>query len=339
MNGATRVQVIGVAFDRCSPEKGSFLGPEALRHAGLREAIAAEGFEAEYFAPYPLAVPESTEEANGFERDADEPRLSFPNEFLEMAGTVRSAVSQTLDAEEIPLVVGGDHSISLASIAAALDKHGDDLVVLWIDAHADVNLPSTSRTGNIHGMPLAALVRRELDPEIKDESNQHYWDRILQEIVPEGKRLNPANMAWFGLRSVDPGESDFILKTPGAWYRTMQDIDNDGMKHCVESFLEWLGEDKNRKVWVSFDVDVLDPILAPGTGTMVRGGLTYREGHYLAERLSQAFFSQMLLGATDRLVGLDVMEVNPLQDQANTTASVAVEWVASFFGKKILKRS
>lgn len=318
------IEVIGVPFARCCPDPGCFLGPQAIQSAGL------DGIRGDVCCSTPFLL-EYTPEPEPTEHATAEAPLRNAHEFIPMAIALKAAVGAAIGkgTEEdptIPLVLGGDHSISTPSISAALDAYGDELVVLWIDAHADINAPATSDSGNLHGMPLGALIGRS---ESNDPVNQAIWERIGEEVVGENK-LDPDRIAWIGLRSVDPGEGQQIMKSDQNFYKTMQDIDAEGMNSVIDAFESWYEHKGRPKIWISFDIDVVDPVLAPGTGTVVRGGLTYRESHYLAERLHEI--------CRDTLVGLDLVEVNPLKDHANATAVIAVEWAASLFGKRILPR-
>jgi arginase len=210
----------------------------------------------------------------------------------------------------------------MAGISAALERMPEDLAVLWIDAHADVNTPGTSQTGNVHGMPLAALWGL---PSGTTGLANAQWERLLLSIGRNA--LSPNRTCWYGLRDLDPAEQ----KRVSASAVTMHEIDRVGVEQSISRLIQWVEASGAKGLWVSFDVDVLDPILAPGTGTAVRGGLTYREGHLLAELLHE-----QLQASEVKMVGLDVVETNPLFDRNNETAKVAVEWIASLFGKTIL---
>ncbi|HXH60982.1 MAG TPA: arginase family protein, partial [Fimbriimonadaceae bacterium] len=215
----------------------------------------------------------------------------------------------------------------IGSIAGALRKYGDGLAVLWVDAHMDLNTPDTSPSGNLHGMSLAAL--SGLKPQSSSALDEE-WMFLLEEIVGE-PFLSPQNIAWLCLRDVDEGEVANSKLLPGCLPLTMQDVDQDRIVGCLQKIFDHFQKGGAKALWVSFDVDSLDPLFAPGTGTAVRGGLTYREGHLIAETLHE-FFE----GSSVKLAGLDIVEVNPLVDRNNETANVAMEWALSFFGKTIL---
>jgi arginase len=240
---------------------------------------------------------------------------------------LRSATLTTLKAGRLPIALGGEHSIAIGGISAALAHTQGNLAVLWIDAHADINTPATSPSGSLHGMPLGALTSQCSGVDGLVDAQ---WLSLIHAATAE-HCLESNRIAWLGLREVDPGEAAYITGSSGCLTLTMHDIDRRGLVASVDRFDEWMKATGVRNLWISFDVDVLDPILAPGTGTAVRGGLTYREGHLMAELLREK-----LDDGPYKLVGLDVVEVNPLEDTANSTAKIVVEWVASLFGKTIL---
>jgi arginase len=313
------VEIIGAPFDLCGRRPGSALGPAAVRLAGLQEALEALGIETrdggDLDAPAPISG-----------RGDPHPAPRALATYQALAARVTAAMVRGA----VPLVVGGDHSLSIGSVSAALAAFGHDLAVAWIDAHADVNTPATSPTGNLHGMALALLLSL---PAGVEGPPAERWDLLAQTLLPN-VRLQPGRVAWVGLREVDPGEAAAIGALPGAFPSTMQDIDRYGIEAVVQGLDRWLRASGAKAVWLSFDVDALDPILAPGTGTAVRGGLSYREGHLCAELLREN------LDAPDcpyRLAGLDLVEVNPLFDSNNETARMAVEWIGSLFGKTILR--
>jgi len=308
------IDVIGVPFDLCGSRPGSALGAAAMRYAGLVPTLTDLGFEVRDWGDVPQQAP--CEVVAGGLRNF--------RPLLETVRTLRSAVHRSLLEGATPLVLGGEHTVVAGSVAAALQHHGDTLALLWIDAHADVNTPGTSDTGNLHGMPIAALADL---PSGTDGAADSEWNE-LREAFP-GPALKLERTAWYGLRDVDPAERERL----SGLALTMQDIDRHGVVTTIHSLDRWLRTVGATHLWISFDVDALDPILAPGTGTAVRGGLSYREAHLCAELLWE------MLNAPDcpvRLAGLDVVETNPLEDTNNATAVMAVEWVASLFGKTIL---
>ncbi|CAN5568590.1 arginase [soil metagenome] len=308
------IDIIGAAFDLCGPWPGSRLGPEAIRLANLKTTLIDLGLQAadqgDILGTEPATNPGGLR--------------NFPP-LLEILNKLRSAVATSLANDHLPIVLGGEHTLAMGSVCAALEKFGDNLTVIWIDAHGDINTPGSSSSGNIHGMPLAALAGMDSETDGQVDSD---WKKLQASFAP-APWLKPERVAWYGLRDVDGPESPRLTGLP----ITMHDIDRRGIESTVKEIDHWLRKIDAGPVWISFDVDSLDPILAPGTGTAVRGGLSYREGHLFAELLHTH------LSAPDcpyRLVGLDVVEVNPLRDTNNTTALMAVEWIGSLFGKTIL---
>jgi len=224
------------------------------------------------------------------------------------------------------LVLGGDHSLSTASVGAALAVHGSELGLLWIDAHADMNTPSSTPSQNMHGMSIGAMAHLPCN----DVTRQERWDRWLQ-VAPVPMDLQ--RVGWIGLRDVDPGEAANMASVSRTAIFDMQRVDILGIPQVACDVVGWLNQAGIKKLWISFDVDVLDPVLAPGTGTTVFGGLTFREAHLLAELLHEGIAS-----AEIELVGLDLVEVNPLLDLKNETAKMGVGWLSSLFGKTIFPR-
>lgn len=318
------LHLIGVPFDLCGRLPGSRLGPTALRLARLTTNLRDLGLEVydrgDLLTPDALPVPVPRPYAP----------TSIPcfEEAIGLLPQLEEMVSDVLREGALPVVLGGDHSLSIGSIAAGLRHYGDDLAVLWVDAHADLNTPATSPSLNLHGMSLAALLGREAAlPDPLDVQ----WAAIRWLV---GRTLlRPSRTAWIGLREVDPGERDAIREMPGCLPITMHDVDRQGIARCAVRFDQWMRRSGARQLWISFDVDAMDPVLAPGTGTAVHGGLTYREAHLLAELLREQMDRD---DCGYRLVGLDVVETNPTRDTRNETASMATEWVASLFGKTIL---
>lgn len=306
-------------MDYCGARQGSRLGPGAARLAGLQAALEALGIAANDQGDLPL-LPEKT--AHEGLRNFDPALASY----LELKKRVTSAARKGT-----PLVLGGDHSNSIGSVSGAMEAFGGDLAVLWVDAHADVNTPATSPSGNLHGMPMAALLGF---PSGIHGLKDLQWQDILDQVVPKS-RLKPERAAWFGLRDVDGGERAHYHQLKGEYTATMYDIDRHGIVTCLERFDGWLRASGATHLWISFDVDSLDPILAPGTGTAVRGGLSYREMHLMGEFLNELLETP---GCPYGLAGLDVVEINPLFDTNNATARTAVEWIGSLFGKTILGR-
>jgi len=297
--------LLGVPMDLGAGRRGVDMGPSALRLARLGDTLRSLGHGVRDLGNLAVPVAESV---------VDGPREA---RFLVAIAAVCRDLAAALEAlppQVVPAVLGGDHALALGSVAGARRRAaGERIGVLWIDAHADVNTPATSPSGNVHGMPLAHLLG-------------HGDPRLLEAIgggAERGAVLRPEDLVLIGLRSVDPGERDFIRRQ-GLRAFTMSDIDRSGIARVTESALEALAHVD--RLHVSFDADVLDPAIAPGVGTPIAGGLAYREAHLLME----------LLHESGRVRSVDLVEVNPILDHGNRTAQTLVELAASLFGRTIL---
>lgn len=303
--------------------RGASLGPDALRLAGIVEQIA----------PYVQSVFDGgdvceTSNQPGAVRGEG---LGYFDEVLANLVEVRETVANALGPLSIPVVLGGDHSIEMATIPAAAAAGPEPLGVLWIDAHADINTPETSPSGNLHGMVLAAVCG--MGTASDSEVVQEQWQRLLKGIAPTGECMDPKRIVWLGLRDVDQGEAETISGIDAKNAISMHEVDRYGIGAMAEKAIERLKAVGAKRLWISFDADVLDPQIAPGTGTRVRGGLSYREAHLLAEILHESLRSE---DAPFELVGVKIAEVNPILDQQNATATLCTEWLSSLFGKRIL---
>jgi len=308
------IEVHGGAFDLCGLRLGSRLGPAAVRLAGLAEALEA----------LDLTVVDCGDVGMRPAYTCGGGLRNF-KPLKKCLTELRARTFSALQNDKVPLLLGGEHTIAAAGVGAALQKFNGSLGLLWIDAHADINTPGTSTTGNIHGMPLAALAG--LPSETTGRADDEW--RELVDLLVVGSKLNLDTTVWFGLRDVDRAERAHLRGHP----ITMHDIDRIGVVDLVEGMDRWWRKAGIQQIWISFDVDALDPVLAPGTGTGVRGGLTYREAHLTAELLREKLDRK---DCPYRLVGADVVETNPLFDSCNETAKMAVEWLSSLFGKTIL---
>jgi arginase len=314
------MEVIGVPFDLCGQRPGSRLGPEAMRLGGLVESLKNSGFNVRDGGDIPT-LPQG-------EGDIPGGLKNFTPAF-DCLRTLKARVAHSMRAKLTPLVIGGDHFTAVGAVSGAMEVCGPDLSLIWIDAHADLNTPATSPSGNLHGMPISALLGL---PSGVSGIQDKQWRELTCGLVPDEK-LRPERCAWYGLREADPGEQAVLRNLPGRHVATMHDIDRFGIVACLYRFDRWMRDSGSKSLWISFDVDVLDPFLAPGTGTAVRGGISYREMHIFGEVLYE------ILAAEDcpyKLVGLDIVEINPLFDTNNMTALAAVEWISSLFGKRIL---
>ncbi len=295
-----QVAIIGAALDLGAGRRGVDMGPSAIRYAGLHDRLNGIGYDVVDWGDVETAVLEATEESDQSARYL--PQIK--------AACVRVAklIELALEEDSLPLVLGGDHSVALGTLGGLARSRGVG-GVLWIDAHSDLNTPESSPTGNVHGMPLAAAIGLT-----DDRFSSDAW--TLPAIEPE-------RVALVGLRSVDSRERDRIREL-GIKAYTMSDIDRIGIERAIrESLTQIAGPGF---VHVSLDMDALDPEVAPGVGTPVRGGLSYREAHLALELVAESG----LAGS------FEVVEVNPILDRENTTAALAVELVASALGKTIL---
>lgn len=299
------VSLIGVPTDVGAGVRGASMGPEALRVAGIDTAIAAFGADVRDCGN--LAGP----------TNPDLPAIDGFRHLEEVAAwntVLHDAVYTELRAGRLPIMLGGDHCLAIGSISAVA-RHcrdtGKKLRVLWFDAHADLNTATMTPSGNIHGMPVACLCGH--GPEVLTRIGGH---------IPA---MRPGEIRQIGIRSVDEGEKRF-LRELGIEVFDMRYIDEIGMRTVMEQALA--GVDENTHLHVSLDVDFLDPTIAPGVGTTVRGGPTYREAELCMEMVAD----------TERLASLDIVELNPALDHRNMTAELAVDLVESLFGKSTLMR-
>ena len=281
------------------------MGPSALRIAGLGERISALGRETSDRGNVPAPIREAAREGDV--------RKKYIEAIAEVCGHVHVTTRASLDAGALPVVLGGDHSIAAGSVAASagwvLASTGRPLGLIWVDAHGDMNTPDTSESGNVHGMPLAALLGQP--PEELS-------------AIGGAPAVRPEHTVLVGIRNLDDREKDQIRAT-GVHVFTMKDVDRDGIARVAERAIA-LASEGTGGLHVSFDLDVCDPSVAPGVGTPVRGGFDYREAHMLME----------LVADSQRLVALDLVEVNPTLDVRNTTAELAVELTLSALGKRII---
>ena len=294
------IAVIGAALDLGQERRGVDMGPSAIRYAGLDERLAGLGYEVRDYGN--VTAPGSETATVGDER------ARFLPEIKDACSRVAGLVVEATSAGATPLVLGGDHSVALGVLGGLALAHGPG-GVLWIDAHADVNTPETSPSGNVHGMSLAAALGLA-GGAFESEG----W------TLPA---VDPPRVALVGLRQLDEGERRLLREADVRAY-TMSEIDRIGIERAVRESLDRVAG--GGFVHVSLDMDVLDPDVAPGVGTPVRGGLTYREAHLAMELVAEAGVAG----------SLEVVEVNPILDRENTTALTAVELVASALGKRIL---
>jgi arginase len=295
-----QIDIIGVPIDLGADRRGVDMGPSAMRYAHLRQRLEALGHAVDDTGNVEVPIAEMC--------TVDEPNLKYIDCIVPMARRAAGAVASSLAGGRFPLVLGGDHSLSLGSIRGAARNRKVGLI--WVDAHADFNTEKTTPSGNIHGMPLSALCGRG------DKRLTRLWEE-------EAMAVDPRRVAVVGARDLDPGEKA-NLREAGVMVMGMEQIDRLGMSAAVEQAIARVSQDVDG-LYLSFDVDALDPRHAPGVGTPVAAGLTQREGHVACE----------LIGETGRLIGMDMVEVNPILDVQNQTAAMAVELVLSALGKRI----
>ena len=285
--------------------RGTDAGPSAVRVAGLSKSLVKLGYEMTLETDIPVPTPET--------RKADSRKARFKNEILEVCTNLADVTRSTLAAGEIPLVIGGDHSIAMgtiAGVAAHFKAQNEEIGLIWFDAHGDMNLPETSPSGNIHGMPLAHVLG--------------HGDQDLANILGQCPAVKPENVVLLGIRDIDSNERDFIRES-GVNVFTMSDIDEKGMTEVSRKTLEIVNSN-TAGFHISFDVDGCDPSVIPGSGTLVPGGVSFREAHQLLENCAN----------TGRMTSMEVVELNPFLDQANVSAERAVALIQSAFGRSIL---
>ena len=295
-----RVAIIGAALDLGAGRRGVDMGPSAIRYAGLDERLAALGLEVDDLGNVEVGVAEATDEGD--------PRARFLDEIKEVSARLAAQVRDSAAGGAVPVVLGGDHAVAIGTLGGLASASGPG-GVLWFDAHGDLNTPETSPSGNVHGMPLAAALGLATDTFASDA-----WQ------LPA---LDPDHVALLGLRSLDAGERELVKELGIAAY-TMSDFDRRGVEAVVREALERV--EGAAFVHVSLDMDVVDPEAAPGVGTPVRGGLSYREAHLAME----------LVAEESGFGSLEIVEVNPILDRENATGRLAVELAASAFGERIL---
>lgn len=295
------MRIIGVPMDLGQDRRGVDMGPSAIRYAGLQERLRRLGHTVVDGGNVVVPVPEETP---GGERSG---RRHLPV-VAEVNAVVGELVARALKSGETPIVLGGDHSIAAGSVSGA--RRSGRIGLLWVDAHGDYNTPATTPSDNLHGMPLAAL--------LGDEPGE-------MTAYGEADPLRSEEVVLIGVRALDAGEREHILTDDVTVY-TMRDVDELGIAGVTTRALQHFTDTDVTRLYLSFDVDVLDPQIAPGVGTPVPGGLTYREAHLLME----------LLADDARVIGLDLVEINPILDVRNSTAQMAVELAASLLGQTIL---
>jgi len=295
-----RIRVIGAPMDLGADRRGVDIGASAIRYAGLNDQLRGLGHTVHDIGNIVVPQPES--------QPIGDSHVKYLEPIVQVSELLANAVTEALQAGDFPLILGGDHSIALGSITGVARVH-HDTGVIWVDAHGDFNTPETTPSGNIHGMVLSALVGLG-HPQLTGVGG---WTR----------KINPETIVIVGARDLDP-EEQVLLREHKVHVFTMTDIDRRGMSEIMQEAVMLAGKARDG-IHLSLDMDSLDPTEAPGVGTPVRGGLTYREAHLALE----------LIAASGLLVSMDAVEVNPILDRENATAHLAVELILSALGKKI----
>ena len=301
----SHIAIIGVPLDLGAGRRGVDMGPSAVRVANLNARLSEIGFEVDDLGNVPVAQPEGHPEGK--------PEAKYLPQITQTCTHLAELVQKQMAAGKRPLILGGDHSLAVGTVSGVskhLRERGEKLGMIWIDAHTDMNTPATSPSGNVHGMPLACCIG--LGP------------KELTDIFGYSPKVAPENVALVGIRSVDGDERNNVQKS-GVHAFTMRDIDERGMRWVIEESIKIAGAG-TAGIHVSLDMDAVDPREAPGVGTPVRGGITYREAHLAME----------ILADSGRMTSMEVVEVNPVIDEVNRTAVLAVELVMSAMGKRIL---
>ena len=300
-----KIRILGVPLDLGQERRGVDMGPSAMRAAGLNAALKGLGLKVEDAGNIYVKIPE--------EQHFGDKRAKYLKEIAETSKEVADRIYQTLEAGLFPISLGGDHSIAVGT-QAGLSKYYRDrkqaIGCIWIDAHADMNTPESTPSGNVHGMPFAATLGFGPEP--------------LAKIFDFAPKIQPENCVLIGARNLDERERG-LVKNSGINVFTMRTIDEQGMGEVMQKSLAFATRGTAGFV-VSFDMDVVDPSEAPGVGTPVPGGITFREAHLAMEMIADS----------KKMLALEVVEINPIIDIANKTAILAVGLVTSALGKKIL---
>lgn len=299
------VRIIGVPMDLGASRRGTDMGPSALRIAGLGAAIRDIG--------YPLAREEDIAVPAMETRSVEDSKARFKPQILTVCTELAHRVKEIMADGEFPLVLGGDHSIAMGTVSGAVAHfrdRGEEMGLVWFDAHGDMNIPGVSLSGNIHGMPLAHLLGRG-DPE-------------LANILGFSPKLNPDKVALIGIRDIDAGERK-IIRESGIHVFTMRDIDEHGMAKIARRAMDIVTRGTGG-FHMSFDVDGCDPTVIPGSGTLVHGGVRFREAHLLLEYCAD----------TRKLTSMEVVELNPFLDHGNVSAERTIHLITSALGKSIM---
>lgn len=297
-----KISVIGMPMDLGQLRRGVDMGPSAIRYAGVIERLENLGFQVDDLGDIQI----------GRDKLETDPKTGVRNldVVVKASEKLMRKIDEVMEENSFPLILGGDHSIAIGTLAGVAKKF-NKLGVIWFDAHGDLNVPETSPSGNIHGMPLAASLG--------------LGEEKLVQLGGYSPKIQPENVVVIGARSLDPGERELIKKM-GIRVYTMHEIDRVGMSSIIEETIAYFKNQGVDGVHLSFDLDSLDTLYAPGVGTPVAGGVTYREAHLAME----------LLAETDMITSAEFVEVNPILDIENKTGELAVALIGSLFGERIL---
>lgn len=301
---AHKVAIIGVPMDLGANRRGVDMGPSAIRAADLNRRVLALGFEVKDYGDMDVPIPESLV--------VQHPKKKFVHEIALSCDKLKGIVKEAKKEGRTPIVLGGDHSIAVGSVSGTADffnEMGKRIGLIWFDAHGDMNTPETSPTGNVHGMPLSHILGKGADELLK--------------VALDGHALEHKNAVLVGVRDLDTKERQ-IIKESGIKVFTMKEIDIYGMSKVMQESIA-IASDGTAGFHLSFDIDVVDPQVAPGVGTPKKGGMNYRESH----------LSMELVADSGKMTSMDVVEVNPILDTGNQTAELAVELILSALGKRI----
>jgi arginase len=302
----SKIAILGAPLDLGAARRGVDMGPSALRLAGLNTKLPLLGYQVEDLGNVSAAQQESS--------PSGPQNAKYLSQIAKTCEKLAQMVEGVLTAEKFPLVLGGDHSVAAGTVAgvskAFRDRGGQKIGVIWIDAHADMNTPGSSPSGNVHGMPLACCLG--------------YGPRELTHIYDYVPKVEGKNVVLIGIRDVDARERELVHES-GVTAFTMREIDERGLRAVIDRAIE-LASNGTAGFHLSLDMDAVDPDEAPGVGTPVRGGMTYREAHLAMETICDS----------TQMVSMEIVEVNPVLDEANRTALLGVELVMSAMGKKIL---
>ena len=297
--------LVSVLMDLGAGRRGVDMGPSAIRIAGLRDTLVGLDYRIREMGTVVATDPERTEQ--------QDVHALYLTEVESVCRRARDLVEDALERGCMPLVLGGDHSIAIGSVAGVsrfYARRRERIGLIWVDAHSDMNTPGTSPSGNVHGMPLAVLTG--------------HGPQLLRSLADRHPAVRPENVSMIGVRKIDPAEREVVISS-GVRVFTMSEVDERGIAPCMEEAITRASAG-TAGFHLSYDLDSLDPMIAPGVGTPVAGGLTFREGHLICEKVARS----------GRLVSLDMVELNPVLDAHNRTAQMAVGLIASALGQTIL---